>query len=183
MEFRSLVAGSLAEQAERLVDADTEGAGDDALRLLNDDPRLERRLKLGYALKEKRVRVVQSLLRRTQERVLALIEVQEQRIDLLVVKPRANRVEQPEQERGQLSELDFDLPRAVVLDEFGLVVREQKVERLGVRTGGVLDAKSRALHDLPLSVGIQTSPNEEERGGSRTGLGHNGVRVGAPLAR
>ena len=83
MEFRSFVAGSLAEQAERLVDADTEGAGDDALRLLNDDPRLERRLELGYALKEKGVRVAQSLLRRTQERVLALIEVEKQRVHLL----------------------------------------------------------------------------------------------------
>jgi hypothetical protein len=49
--------------------------------------------------------------------VLALVEVEQQRVDLFGLEPGAERVEQLEQDCAELLQPDFELPGAVRVDE------------------------------------------------------------------
>ena len=52
VDVRPRRARRVAEQQERVVDAQLETLGEDSLRLLDDDPRLERGLKLRRPWRE-----------------------------------------------------------------------------------------------------------------------------------
>src|SRR5436190_7839311 len=76
--------------------------------------------------------IVEAFLRGPEQRELAFVEVQEQRIDLRRLEPGADAVEQLVQQPGKLAELDLELPGAVVLHQLGFVFGQDAAKRLGV---------------------------------------------------